>query len=276
MDNGYVFLKRKLLDNSLMLHPELLQLFIYCLLKCNHKANKFIFNHKEIEIERGSFIFGRNATANDLKINPSSVYRRIRYLVDLGLITQKTNNKFSIISVVKYDENNIRVSKLNNNRTTNEQPSNTNNNDNNDNNVKQGDVKNFNVNNFKYLENTLFNNTWNEFKEHRKQIKHTLTDMGEKKLLTKLAGFEVSIAIKMINESIINGWQGIFELKSNNYKNNKVAEVFSVKVRKCSGCNQNLTDGGVCYTSECSNYAQRVSSVPVGLANLININGKTN
>ncbi len=276
MDNGFVFLKRKLLENSLILHPELLQLFIYCLLKCNHKTKKFIFNHAEIEIDRGSFISGRYVIANDLKINPSTVYRRIRYLSDLGLITLKTNNKFSIISIIKYNENNIRVSKLNNNVTTTEQQLNTNNNDNNDNNVKQGSVKNFNVNNFKHLENILFNNAWNEFKEHRKQIKHRLTDMSEEKLLTKLAGFEVSVAIKMINESITNGWRGIFELKNNNYKNNKVAEVFNIKVRKCSSCNQNLTDGGVCYTSECPNYAQKVTSVPIGLSNLININGKSN
>ena len=42
--NGWIMLYRKLIDNPIFLKPELLQLWVYCLLKANHKENKIIFN----------------------------------------------------------------------------------------------------------------------------------------------------------------------------------------------------------------------------------------
>ena len=133
---GWIKLHRKLIENPIFLKPELLQLFIYCLLKANHEAQKIIFNGQEIEIKIGQFITGRNAMAKDLKQNPITTYKRLKILENLKILNIKSNNKFSVVTVVNYglyqSEEIKRNTKRNNKGTTREQQGNTNKNDKND------------------------------------------------------------------------------------------------------------------------------------------------
>jgi len=55
-----------------------------------------------------------------------------------------------------------------------------------------------------------FLDTWDEFKEHRKQIKKPMTPLAEKKMLKKLSGFNADDAVLALNTSIENGWIGVF------------------------------------------------------------------
>lgn len=62
--------------------------------------------------------------------------------------------------------------------------------------------------------NTLkFNEAWKMFLDHRKEIKRPLKPTGIKLMLKKLAENEPDIAAAMLEQSIENGWQGIFPLK---------------------------------------------------------------
>lgn len=63
-----------------------------------------------------------------------------------------------------------------------------------------------------------FLESWGDFIKHRKQIKKPLTDMSAKMQLKKLAEIPVEEAIKRVEQSIANGWQGIFEVKDGNNK----------------------------------------------------------
>ena len=59
------------------------------------------------------------------------------------------------------------------------------------------------------------------FIEHRKQLKKPVTKIQEQALKNKiweLSGQSENIAIKIIEQSIANGWQGIFKLKNENGK----------------------------------------------------------
>ena len=124
MAMGWVRLHRKLIENPIFLKPELLQLFIYCLLKANHKANKIIWNKEETTIEQGQFITGRDELGKAVNQNPRTTYDRLKVLEKLQIINIKSNNKFSLVTVVNYamyqideEESNI---KTNNKPTTNQ------------------------------------------------------------------------------------------------------------------------------------------------------------
>ena len=56
---------------------------------------------------------------------------------------------------------------------------------------------------------------WNEFKKHRKKVKKPMTEFAEKKMLIKLGKLkdEGHDPNKLLEESLINGWQGVFEPK---------------------------------------------------------------
>ena len=113
-----------------MQDAKLLQLFIYCILKANHKPNDFIFNDRMISVGRGTFITGRFELAKDLKMNPSLVYKNLKKLKLLGYISLNSNNKFTMLTVLKYDTYQSIVTtkeqQSNNKVTTKEQQSNTN------------------------------------------------------------------------------------------------------------------------------------------------------
>ena len=53
---------------------------------------------------------------------------------------------------------------------------------------------------------------------HRKQIKKPMTPLAETRMLNKLSKNSVDIAIRMLDRSIENGWQGVFELNGKDAK----------------------------------------------------------
>lgn len=70
-------------------------------------------------------------------------------------------------------------------------------------------------------EKSDFDKAMDDFKELRKKLKKPLTDKAEqliKKRLNELAPNDEAKQIKIINQSIMNGWQGVFELKEDNKK----------------------------------------------------------
>ena len=61
----------------------------------------------------------------------------------------------------------------------------------------------------------FFINAWKDFKEMRKKIKKPMTIRGEELILEKLNKLAPSdlIQIEILNQSIMNSWQGVFPLK---------------------------------------------------------------
>jgi hypothetical protein len=64
----------------------------------------------------------------------------------------------------------------------------------------------------------VFGEAWDDFVDHRKQIRKPLTELAAKKLLQILSEMSPVDAVTAINNSIANGWQGIFEPKASNQK----------------------------------------------------------
>ena len=140
-DKGWIKLHRKLLDDPIMQKPDILQLFVYCLLKANHEDNTIIFNGKEMVVKRGQFVTGRQAIANFLKQKPITTYKRLLTLQNLEILNIESNNKFSLITITNYElyqfDDKKSNKKRNNKGTTKEQQNNTNKNDKNDKNEKK-------------------------------------------------------------------------------------------------------------------------------------------
>ena len=64
---------------------------------------------------------------------------------------------------------------------------------------------------------TEFEKVLNEFYNFRQKLKKPIIDASKQKFLqslSELSNQDESIAIKILNQSIANGWQGIFELKT--------------------------------------------------------------
>lgn len=104
MESGYILLWRKILESSIFQDPVTFQIAIYLLLKANWKNNTFVFNGEEITIKRGQLTTGRNQIARDLKLYPSTVRNKLDLLKKLDFLDSKSTNKFSIVTVCKYED----------------------------------------------------------------------------------------------------------------------------------------------------------------------------
>ena len=206
MAEGYIKLHRKLLESSVFDNPNVLKVWIWCLLKATHQPHEQLVGLQNVQLLPGQFIFGRDKHSKELRFSRSSLYRYINVLKSLQMLDIKTNNKFSLVTIVNWELYQSLETKADSKtsikRTANEQQMDTNKN------VKN--VKN------EYNPLTPFETAIEQFKEFRKSIKKPMTDKAVELLLKKLdslAGDNEQKKIAILDQSIFHGWQGVFALK---------------------------------------------------------------
>jgi hypothetical protein len=216
---GWIKLHRKLKNSLVFDNPDLLKVWIWCLLKATHDDYIQMIGLQEVELEKGQFIFGRKVAANELKMSESKTYRLIKKLETMQNLNIKANNKYSIITIANWelyqsDSNNSEQQfeqQMNNKRTTNEQQMNTNKN------IKNN--KNINNNIYSVLDNYTSNDdlrqALNDFLEMRKKIKKPMTERALNMLLSKLDELAATdeVKIKLLDQSILHNWQTVYPLK---------------------------------------------------------------
>ena len=71
-----------------------------------------------------------------------------------------------------------------------------------------------------------FKTVWNQFLQFRTSIKKPLKPISQQAQLLKLSKYTEQTATEMILQSIANGWQGIFELKTKNTNGKQTSNKF--------------------------------------------------
>lgn len=216
MANGWIKLHRCLTDWEWYDDPNTFRVFMHILLTANHEAKQW-HGHT---IEAGQKITSVGHLAEETGLSVRNVRTALDHLKATGELTIKPTNKFSLITVEnwgKYQGADCETDKqsdkraTNNRQTTDKQPT-TNKNEKNIKNEK------------KYSENPNLDTAFKSYIEHRKQLKKPMTDNAIKlamKKLTQLADNDKD-RIAIIEESIANGWQGLFALKKDQPKPEEV------------------------------------------------------
>lgn len=78
------------------------------------------------------------------------------------------------------------------------------------------------------LNTKSFLEVWADFLEHRKQMKKKMSDVAKSGMLKKLSKYSVQTAIQMLDQSIENGWLGVFEIRSQ--KNSEPEPIYYQKL----------------------------------------------
>ncbi len=106
MSDGWVKQHRKVMDSAVWPNDALYKTFMWCVMKASHKPTSVGFDTGGstdiVKLDRGQFVFGRKTAAKELKHKPSSVWKRIKKLELIGKIALKSNNRYSIITVINY------------------------------------------------------------------------------------------------------------------------------------------------------------------------------
>ena len=213
-NNGWIKLHRKLLDNPVVMKDsDHLAVWIYLLLNASHTEYPVLFGGKRISLKAGQLIIGRKSIASTLGISESKV-RRILDLFEIDQqIDRQRSNKNSLVSILNWDKYQIFDQQIDqqatNKRPTSDQQATTNKNNKNIKNIKE-------CKEIIYSDVPDLNEAIIAFIDYRKSIKKPMSDRAITLLLGKLNKMSNSVQeqIEILNQSILNGWQGIFPLNS--------------------------------------------------------------
>lgn len=98
-DTSWIKLHRKFINWKWFSKPEMMQLFIYILLKANHDTREWL----DIHILRGQFVTSVAQLSANTGLSTSTIRRCLNRLKSTNEITIETTSRYSIITVCKYD-----------------------------------------------------------------------------------------------------------------------------------------------------------------------------
>lgn len=241
---SWIKIHNKLLDWEWASCPETMALWIHILLRANYEDKRW----QGITIPRGSFVTSVDNLASTTGLSAQQVRTSLKRLISTSEITSKSTNRFTIITVCKYDSYQLNEESINkqNNKPNNNQATNEQQTDN-----KQitttADIKNtrykesissdidkkvselesaakkINCQKRDALDTSFVDEELKpiflRFLEMRKKIGKPLkTPKGIKDRynnLIKLSGGDTALAIAIAEQTLSHEWQDFYELKNN-------------------------------------------------------------
>jgi DnaD/phage-associated family protein len=134
MKIGWVKLHRKIIENPIWTDSQKLKLWMLCLLKATHKEYKQLVGDQVVLLKPGEFVTGRDSLAYEFNkgvnkanhVSGISLFRWLSLLAEMGFLNIKKTNKFTVVSVVSWNEYQSLEQQTNNSCTSDEQQMNTN------------------------------------------------------------------------------------------------------------------------------------------------------
>lgn len=245
---GWIKLHRKVLENPIVCKDsDHLAVWIYLLLNATHESYPALFRGQKITLEPGQLITGRKSISNKLSVSESKTKRILIELESDQQIDRQRSNQSSLITILNWDkyqdceemeeQNTYKIHTQKNKK--NDQPATSQNNlDSTDSEIciiehgqpvtshrpasDQPVTTNKNVKNVKN-ERSIYSEIPPElheplksFLEHRKKIKKPMSNHAVELMLKKLvdlSGGDIKTSIQILEQSILNGWAGVFPLK---------------------------------------------------------------
>lgn len=226
-DKAYIKLSRKMLDWEWYTDINTKVLFLHMLLKANWKDSKFQGN----DVPRGSFVSSLPKLSEDTQLTIREIRTAILHLKTTGEVTVKTFSKYSIFTVVKYNEyqsNDMQIdSQPTGKRHSNDILTTI---------IEEKKERKKGIKEKKegtkvpekkdpviyYPNDHELDKAFADFVEMRKQIKKPMTDMAVERAISKLGKLasdpitgvmDNDLAIQIINRSILNNWQDLYPVK---------------------------------------------------------------
>lgn len=104
MHRGYAKLWRKSLDSAVWKNPNLWRFWTWCLMKATHKETADMVGYQCVQLQPGEFIFGRKKACLETGLSEQTIRTCLVSLEKLGNLTIKTTNKFSVLTIVKWED----------------------------------------------------------------------------------------------------------------------------------------------------------------------------
>ncbi len=198
-NNSWLKLHRAILDWEWWDDHNTTRLFLYLLIKANYEDKKW----KGIKVPRGSLITGREKLASETGLTEQQIRTSFSKLKSTSEITTKSTNRFTVVSIVKYEDyqhNEGRVTSKTTSEPQNKQPTD---------NQQITTTKELKKERKKEVikPDGISEDVWIEWKAHRSKKKASVTDRVVKSL--KSEADKASISLQEAMEMCCDrGWTG--------------------------------------------------------------------
>lgn len=231
--DGWVKLHRKIMDNPLYLSEPFtrMQAWIDLLLLANHKDGFFYVRGNKVTVGRGQIGTSSRTLASRWQWSRGKVERFLDELEQNGQIKPQKTNVITLISIcnyIEYQEMEPQNEPQTDHRQTTDEPQKSPNkkdkNVNNENNDKKKSKKagfDYSKSEFSFIESEEMKEIFLEWLDYKKET-HKFSYKTERSLeaayneLLKLSGGKPGLARAIVNQSIANGWKGLFPYKGAN------------------------------------------------------------
>lgn len=222
MQQGWIKLHRELQDKVIwkLSTPEQKVVLITIMLLANHATNEWEFAGERFKCEPGQFVTSLNSLADACGkgVSIQNVRTALTRFEKLDFLTNQSTKTGRLITVVnwgKYQEVEDKTNKGNNSELTKQSQS-----INKDLTPNKKDKKENNEK--KYSSVPELETALHEFMDFRKKAKKPMTDNAVELLVKKLNEMsqDVQEQIEILNQSIMNGWTGVYGLKKENFSTN--------------------------------------------------------
>jgi hypothetical protein len=184
--SGWIKIHRQILEWEWYSDNNSFRVFLHLLLKANHKQKRY----KGLELKIGTIITSRDILAIETGLSVQQIRTALDKLKSTNEVTIKTNSQGTIIEVVNYAKYQLVTNEVTIKEPTSNQQVTTNKN------VKK--EKN---------EKELILDSWIDY---RKSAKKALTKQSIDSILVKMENYTNEQCKFVINNSIEQGWQGLF------------------------------------------------------------------
>ena len=209
MSDAFVKLYKKMLEWEWYDDINTKVVFLHCLLKANWKSTSW----HGISLEAGQFVTSLQNLADETHLTIQQVRTALLHLQSTGEITSKQQPKCRVITVNNWNEYQGDNRQSNKRITVKQQASNRQSTTDKEYKEKEEGKE---VKNLYYPNDELLDKAFSDYVDMRKKIKKPMSDRAVELAmdkLNKLSGGDNDKAIEILNQSVMNSWQGLFELK---------------------------------------------------------------
>ena len=197
---GWIKLHRQLLEWEWYDEPDTFRLFLHCLLKANHKDNKY----RGQIVKAGSFLTSRELLSNETGLSIQKIRTSLERLELTNEITSKKSKKGTVLQIVKYNnyqqdnqQDNPRNNQRFNQQLTNNQPTVNQQLTTNKNEKNEKNEKNDNKNDIKFI--SSFPDYENLIKKDEVFIRNLFQEITYKWTFLELNDLHRDLGQKLIN-----------------------------------------------------------------------------
>ncbi len=165
-----------------------------------------------------------NLLAYDLKAEPELIKKMVEEF-DLFILNEKNFENERVNRNLKAQEQKSKKAQKSANRRWKNGDANAMRTHSEGNAIKEKKGEEINKNKYKYIESEDFSKLWDDYLDMRKQNKKYPTKQAQLIALEKLHKWPIETACRMLENSILNNWTGIFPVREDQKSNSKVIDL---------------------------------------------------